>query len=130
MRLALEPGRLAVCRLPGDAPLADWMWAGGLASVTRRAGELSVVCDEAAVPDGQEAETGWRALTVAGPLAFSLTGVLASLATPLAAAGVPLFVLSTYDTDVVLVQERELAKAVAALAAAGHDVAGHDVVPL
>ena len=123
MRLTLEPGRFAICRLPEDSPLADWMWSGGLASVTRRAGERSVVCDEAAVPDSVKAHAGWRALTVAGPLDFSLTGVLASLAAPLADAGVPIFVLSTFDTDVLLVQDRELAKAVETLAAAGHEVA-------
>ena len=124
MRLTLEPGRFAVCRLPGDAPLASWMGTGGLTSVTRRAGELSVVCDESAVPDDVEAEAGWRALTIAGPLDFSLTGVLASLAAPLAEAGVPIFVLSTFDTDVLLVKDRELATAVASLAAAGHEVVG------
>jgi uncharacterized protein len=70
-----------------------------------------------------ECERGWRALVVRGPLDFALTGVLASLATPLAEAGVSIFALSTYDTDYVLVREAQLRDAVAALAAAGNDVA-------
>ncbi|GAB5536205.1 MAG: ACT domain-containing protein [Rubricoccaceae bacterium] len=123
MTLTVEPGRFAVCRLPVNAPLADWMWAGAVASVTRRADELSVVCDEVAVPEGVQAETGWRALTVAGPLNFALTGILAELATVLAEAGVSIFALSTFDTDVLLVRDDALATAISALEAAGHSVA-------
>ncbi|MEO0558465.1 MAG: ACT domain-containing protein [Bacteroidota bacterium] len=122
MTLTIEPGRFAVCRLPAEAPLADWMWTGTLVSVTRRADELSVVCDEAAVPEGVQAETGWRALTVAGPLDFALTGILAELATVLADPGVSIFAISTFDTDVLLVRADALDTAIAALRAAGHHV--------
>ena len=122
LHLTVDPGRFAVCRLSAEAPLADWMWTGALVSVTRRADELSVVCDEAAVPDGIQAETGWRALTVAGPLDFALTGILAELATVLARAGVSIFALSTFDTDVLLVRDDALASAVSGLEAAGHVV--------
>lgn len=93
-------------------------------AVTRTPGELSVVLPEAAVEAGWRAEKGWRCLAVAGPLDFALTGVLASLASPLAAAGVSLFAVSTYDTDYLLVREEDLARAVAALRNAGHRVEG------
>ena len=122
--LDVLPGRLAVCRLASDAPLAPWMGEGPLTSVTRTDAELSVVCAEAAVPEGVRAEAGWRALRVRGPLAFELTGVLAALAAPLAEAGIPIFALSTFDTDVLLVEAERLAEAVGALRAAGHAVAG------
>lgn len=69
-------------------------------------------------------ERGWRVLAVAGPLDFSETGIVASLTTPLAAAAVPVFVVSTYDTDCVLVPQERLGAAVAALRASGHVVAG------
>ena len=59
---------------------------------------------------------------MAGPLEFSLTGILAAIATPLANAGVSIFAVSTFDTDYVMVKEENLAKAVKALRAAGHDV--------
>lgn len=62
------------------------------------------------------------ALEVAGPLDFALTGVLAGHAVPLAEAGVSIFALATYDTDVLLVREAQLDAAIAALRAAGHDV--------
>lgn len=84
--------------------------------------ETSVVCNAAAVPPGIQTETGWRAFVVAGPLDFGLTGILLSIAQPLAQAGISIFALSTYDTDYVLVKESNLDKAIAALVAAGHSV--------
>lgn len=124
MSLVLDrlDGALAVCRLGADAPLADWMWTGPVASVTRTEAELSVVCAESAVPEGVRAEGGWRALRVRGPLVFDLTGILASLTAPLAEAGLPIFSLSTFDTDVVLVRETDLDAAAAALREVGHEV--------
>ena len=122
MRLAVVPGALAVCRLAADAPLADWMGAGAFSTVTRTPDELSVVCAEAAVPEGVSAERGWRALRVDGPLDFAMTGVLARLAAPLAEAGVPIFVVSTFDTDWLLVKAEHLARAVETLRQSGHEV--------
>jgi uncharacterized protein len=123
MHLTLLPGRLAICRLSAGAPVPGWTpTAGSLVSITRTVEELSVVCDEARVPAEVVAERGWRALRVTGPLDFALTGVLAALAAPLAAAGVSIFALSTYDTDYVLVREADVELAMAVLAGAGHTV--------
>lgn len=116
------PGRFAVCRLAAEAPVPEWAAGGSFFSVTRAPGELSVVCPEAQVPPGVEAETGWACLGVEGPLELSLVGVLAGLTAPLAAAGVSLFALSTFRTDYLLVKEAALAAAVAALREAGHRV--------
>ncbi len=124
-RLALSvlPGTLAVCRLDAALPLPDWAMQGGaFVSITRSPDELSVVCAEARVPDGIPREGGWRCLKVAGPLAFSLTGVLAALTAPLAAARISVFATSTYDTDYLMVKAGDLDAAVAALKRAGHAV--------
>ena len=124
--LRLLPGRFAVCRLAADEAIPGWIpgWATGgpFSSVTRTAGELSIVCVEGLAPEGTKCECGWRSFQVAGPLDFSLTGILAAIATPLAGAGVSIFAISTFDTDYVLVKEENLAKAVEALGAAGHKV--------
>jgi hypothetical protein len=122
LTLRVLPGVLAVCRLPPDAALPGRALSGRFVSVTRTAEELSVVCAEEVVPADGQCEGGWRALQVAGPLDFALTGILAALATPLAAAGISIFALSTYDTDYVLVKERTLAEAIAVLRRAGMTV--------
>lgn len=123
LALALLPQTLAVCRLGPDAPLLPWATGGDLWSVTRTPEELSLVCAASAVPEGVACEPGWRALKVAGPLDFALVGILLAVAAPLAAAGVSIFAVSTYDTDYVLVRGAQLERAVAALRAAGHTVA-------
>ena len=121
LTLHLLPGRFAVCRLPPDAPLPEAR-SPGLWSATRTADELSIVLPEEERRPEWQAETGWRCLQVAGPLDFALTGILASLATPLAEANVSLFAVSTYDTDYVLVRNDLLGRAREALEAAGHRV--------
>ena len=124
MTLDVLPGRLAVCRLAPDAPLAPWMDEVAVSSISRTTAELSVVCAEASVPEGVRVEAGWRALALRGPIDFALTGVLVRILQPLAEADVGIFALSTYDTDLVLVKEVQLADAVAALRDAGLDVVG------
>ena len=80
------------------------------------------MCAERNVPPSVQCEKGWRRLKVAGPLDLSLTGVLASLAVPLAEARIALFAVSTYDTDYLLVKEAEVESAVAVLRQDGHTV--------
>ncbi len=124
LTVAVLPGSYAVCRLDPDGPIPGWALAlrGPVASVTRTADELSIVSEEASVPTGVRQEAGWRALRVAAPHALELVGVLAALTGPLAAAGLPLFSISTFDTDYLLVRAADLDRAVVALTAAGHTV--------
>jgi len=114
----------AVVRLEPDSELPGWVRSGHFWSATRSDNELSIVCREEDVPADASAERGWCALELAGPLDFSLTGVVAALVTPLAEAEVPIFVLSTFETDYLLVRERDLERSVDALTGAGHSVGG------
>jgi hypothetical protein len=93
-------------------------------SVTTTPDEISVVGLEDLVPPGAAVERGWRCLQVSGPLDFGLTGVLASLSAPLAAAGIPIFVMSTFNTDYLLVKGEDLDNAIAALRTHGFAVEG------
>jgi hypothetical protein len=120
--LTVLPAVLAVAQLPRDAPVPAWATSGDLFCVARTSDELSVVCPEHLVPHGVRAEGGWRALKLAGPFEFTLTGVLSSVLTPLADAEVGIFAFSTFDTDYVMVKTDALERAGAALRAAGHTV--------
>jgi hypothetical protein len=120
--LSLPPDRLAVCQLAPEAPIPAWAATTGFSSITRTRDELSIVCPEVVVPKGVKQEAGWRMLKVEGPLDFTLTGVLASIASPLAQAGISIFPLSTFNTDYVLVKDADVTEAVQALQAAGHTV--------
>jgi hypothetical protein len=122
LTLTVLPERLAVCRLPAGATAARPPARTGFWSLTQTARETSLVVAEALVDPSWRAERGWRALEVDGPLDFALTGILAGIAAPLAAARVPIFAVSTFDTDYVLVRHDDLERAVSALEGAGHVV--------
>jgi hypothetical protein len=122
LSLRVLPEVLVVCRLEPDDPLPLWAQGGGIWSITRTADELSVVCEARLVPEGVRAESGWRALQVAGPLDFSLTGILAGISGALAEAEISLFAISTYDTDYVLVKAASLPAAVEALSRSGYTI--------
>ena len=126
LSLSILPQRFAVCQLASDEDISviaglasDDLW-----SITRTEEEISVVLPEAAVLPAWRAERGWRCLKVQGPLDFSLTGVLASLVTPLAEAGISVFALSTYDTDYLLVRDGDLQRTVTLLTAHRHTTQG------
>ena len=122
LTLRVLPGRLAVARLDPKAAVPDWAALGRFTSITRTADELSCVCEEAGVPPDARAERGYRALKVEGILEFALVGIVASLATALARARVSIFVVSTHDTDYLLVKEEKLVQAVRVLRSEGHRV--------
>jgi len=127
MELVVEDGLLAVCRLPPRAPIPEWAnRAQRFLTLSRTGEELSITADADVVPPGVHCARSYRAFRVEGPLALDLVGVLASIAGPLAAAGISIFAISTYDTDYVLVKAGDLARAVAALERAGHRVRGFD----
>lgn len=123
MNLSLEKDRFAICQLAADASIPAWASSkGAFVSMSRTSEELSIVCLERAVPQEVKQQKGWRLLKVDGPLDFALTGILASIATPFAKAGVSIFALSTYHTDYVLLKDGQVEEAVRALQAAGHTV--------
>ena len=118
-----------MCRFASDARIPAWTLEDGFFCVVRTRGELSIVCGEDVcredrMPDGALAERGWVALKLEGPFPFSMTGVLVSFLQPLAEARIPIFAISTFDTDYVLIKRENLEQAGAALGAAGHEKVG------
>jgi len=123
LRLRLLPETLAIARLAGSEAIPPWAAGPGLLSITRRAEELSIVCEATRVPPGLQASSGWRALEVEGPIPFEVFGLLERLIHPLAESAIPIFAVTTYDTDLVLVRAQDLVRALEVLRAAGHSVA-------
>ncbi|MCU1231975.1 MAG: hypothetical protein JWO97_4859 [Acidobacteria bacterium] len=122
LRFRLLGGSFAVARLDASATIPDWSNRGAFTSVTRTPEELSIVCDDDAVPADVRAERGWRALQLEGPIAFEMTGVAARFTAALAARAISVFVISTFDTDYLLVKATALDAAIAALRDDGSEV--------
>lgn len=115
-------GQFAVCRLPANAAPPAWAVAGNFISITRTADELSIVCPLQDVPAEHRPEVPWVCFKLEGPFDFLQVGILASFIAPLAENGVPIFAISTYDTDYVLVREDLAGAALGALQEAGHEL--------
>ncbi len=126
VRLILMNYRLAACRLDPWQPPPQWALTSPFFSITRSADELSVICDERDVPPGQEARTGIAALRLANSSNHDEAGILAPLLVALAQSDVSVLVVSTYDTDFILIPADRLAEARAALGEAGHEVEDHN----
>lgn len=119
--LSLLPANVAICRLEPDAPIPNWA-KGVFVSITRTTDELSIVCDQEEVPEAVKAERGWNCFRVGGKLDFSMVGVIAVLTTALAEADISVFVVSSFDTDFVIVREADVETAADVLRQARHEV--------
>jgi len=120
---AVHPEPLAIARLAPDAPAPAWA-RGAFVTLSRTPHELSIVCAAEHVPAGVTAERDKVALGIVGVIPMTTVGVLAALCGALAARSVPVFVISTYDTDYLLVSRPRLAEATLALETLGHRVVG------
>jgi hypothetical protein len=115
-------GLYAIVRQPPNAPIPDWATKGDFTSITRTPDELSIVCPADNIPNDVTAGPRWICLKLEGPFPFSQTGVLLSFIAPLSNNGIPIFAISTYDTDYVLVQEEFAGATFQALDKAGHEL--------
>jgi hypothetical protein len=112
----------AVCRLRSDEEIPTWASSGSFYSLTRTPDEFSIVCLQELVPKGVAAELGFRALKVEGKLDFQMIGILSSITSALAIAGISVFTISTFGTDYIFVKAQDLNLGVTALRNAGHQV--------
>ena len=122
LELSLLPERFAISHLAADSPIPAWATQGPFFSVTRTGDELSIVTELSRVPVGVQSQPDCRVLKVRGPFVLSEIGVLSTLAAPLAERKISLFLVSTFDTDYLLVAEETLSAAINALGQAGHTI--------
>lgn len=124
LKFRFLPGPYAIVRLAHNAPVPDWALKGDFTSVTRTLDELSIVCATENLPTDVQSSHRWICLKLEGPFPFSQTGVLLSFIEPLSTNGIPIFAISTYDTDYVLIQEEFAGASLKVLQEAGHELCG------
>ena len=122
LKFSQLPGHYAIIRQDSNSPVPAWATKGDFISITRTADELSIVCPTDRIP--KEFATGlpWVCLKLEGPFPFSQTGVLLSFIEPLSSNCIPIFAISTYDTDYVLIPQEHISRALGLLLEAGHEL--------
>jgi hypothetical protein len=122
LRFRRLPGFYTILRLAPDAPVPAWATKGGFTSITRAADELSIVCPAENLPADVQSPLIWICLKLEGPFPFSQTGVLLSFIRPLSENEIPIFAISTFDTDYVLIVEGHSTHALSILRESGHSL--------
>jgi len=115
LTIKLLDGVFGVCKLNNEDKIPEWAVNQHFYSVTKTADELSVVCLQEDIPDGVQCESDWRLLKVMGVLDFSLIGIIHSISQVLAENKISIFVISTYNTDYILVKDKDIDNALKAL---------------
>lgn len=109
-------------RFAPDAEIPASALEGSFFAIMRTADELSLVLPDSVEIESDRHEAGWAGFKVEGPLEFELVGILAGIASALAKAGVPIFALSTFDTDYILVKREQVETAKETLLSAGYQI--------
>ena len=110
--LSVLPERLGICHLSKTSSLPFWAKGdSNFSSIAKTSDELSIILPQDKIPGGILVEKNWRAFKVRGPLGFTLTGIVSLLSAPLAKAKISILYISTYETDYILVEEKNLNKA-------------------
>ena len=111
LTLSILPEKLGICHFDKKSPIPDWALKGDFCSITRTSQELSIVYPQEKIPGGVLFEKDWRAFRLESTVDMYSVGIIASLSKPLAEAGISIFNISTYETNYILVEEKNLAKA-------------------
>ena len=112
LTLSILPEKIGICHFDKNSPIPDWaLERTNFTSITRTMDELSITLPQEKIPGGVMAERDWRAFKLEGDVELASVGIIASLAKPLAEAKISIFNVSTYETNYVLVEEKNLEKA-------------------
>ena len=122
LQLSLLKDRYGICSLPATAPIPDWALKESLVSITRTEQELTIVCRLDLIPSQYKCDLNWRCFRVDGTFDLNQIGVISSISSPLADAGISIYVISTYKTDYFLIQEDKLDQTISVLSNSGHSI--------
>lgn len=112
----------SICRLKNTDIVPKWADNSKFSSITRTKNELSIVCIQGAVPPDIKCEKDWKVIKIDSVLEFSMVGIISKISDLLAKNDVSIFVISTFDTDYVLVKSNNLSKTITVLSNAGYKI--------
>ena len=122
LQLSLLDRKYGICVFKNNTPIPEWVATASFCSITRTQKELTIVCPQNTIDSDCEYDADWRCFRIDGSFDLNQIGVISSLAAPLAQAGISIFVVSSYDTDYILIKDQKVEQAVAVLSDNGHFV--------
>jgi hypothetical protein len=122
LTIDILPDNYSIFRFSSESEIPDWIYSSDFYSITKTKDEISVVAFQTDEAAGLQCNRDWRVLKIAGPLDFSLIGIVANISTALSDKKIPVFIISTYDTDYILVKQNDLFAGIKALEEIGHKI--------
>jgi hypothetical protein len=122
LKLSLLKDKYGICSLPATTPIPDWALKESLISITRTKEELTIVCRQDLIPSQIQCDPNWRCFRIDGAFDLNQTGVISSISSPLANAGISIYVISTYNTDYFLVKEENVNQTISVLSSSAHSI--------
>lgn len=122
LRIRLLQGTYAVCQIKDTENILNCFDEKDFFSITKTEDEISVVMLQDKISNDVKAEKDWRILKVEDTLDFSLIGILAKISGILAKNSISIFVISTFNTDYILVKEEKVEKAMTVLSEEGYEI--------
>ncbi len=122
--LTVLKGAYAIYQLNKTVEMPHWTERGDFLSFTKTSDEVSIVCRQKAIVLELvvKSELNWKIIRITGPLSFNLTGIIAGISSVLANNKVPVFIISAFSTDYIMVKEARLDKAIKSLKQNGYSV--------
>ncbi|MGA8179466.1 MAG: ACT domain-containing protein [Desulfobacterales bacterium] len=119
LKLEMLDDTFAIHRFSPSHGIPDEVFSEAMFGIVKTDEELSIVCRDSLDISSEQCRRGWSCIKVSGPLDLNAVGVLASISKVLAEARISIFVVSTYDTDYILMPAGKSLEAIAALRTAG-----------
>jgi len=115
--------KYSIYRFRRGAILPDWVYSSEFYSITQTTDELSVIATQSEIIlDNAVINNDWRILKIAGPLDFSLIGIIADVSGIFKEKRISICAISTFDTDYIMIKEKDLIQGLEALREKGHEI--------
>ena len=99
----------SIYRFKKDSILPDWIYSSDFYSITQTKDELSVIAVQTnLILDDTLISKDWRIFQIVGPLDFSLIGIIADISKIFKDKQISIFTISTYETDYILIKQKDL----------------------
>ncbi len=120
MDLRLLEDKYKIIRLTPTSNIPLELLNEDIFSVTKTKDEISIVVKSNVNINSDIMEDDWKMFQIVGKLEFSLIGILSKISTILASSKISIFVISTYDTDYILVKSVNVSTAIKVLEDSGY----------
>lgn len=112
LKLKFLPIEFSIIKLKLNSKLPNWILKCDLYFISKSDTSVSVLCPSKYIPNKYYSIDKWNGFKIDGNFPFSAVGILQSVIAPLAVNKISILTFSTFETDYIFVQKRNLDKSI------------------